>query len=245
MAQGARQSSLFAAEDFSVIYESFAQANFQAYDFDTIRNAMVEYMNNNYPENFNDWISSSEFVSLMELMAFLGHNLAFRNDLNTRETFLSTAERRESALRIAEFLGYTPTRNVVASGYVKINSIRTDEEVYDVNGSSLAGRFVQFSGTNNPDNYQNFLTIMNSILQSNSQFGQPFDKFTDSNNIRNEIYRTNSTNNDVVFDFTGTVNGARANFTAHSVYYNQSLNKLEEKTPNPYGVLDFLYRDDL
>ena len=244
MAQGARQSSLFAAEDFSVIYESFAQANFQAYDFDTIRNAMVEYMNNNYPENFNDWISSSEFVSLMELMAFLGHNLAFRNDLNTRETFLSTAERRESALRIAEFLGYTPTRNVVASGYVKINSIRTDEEVYDVNGSSLAGRFVQFSGTNNPDNYQNFLTIMNSILQSNSQFGQPFDKFTDSNNIRNEIYRTNSTNNDVVFDFTGTVNGARANFTAHSVYYNQSLNKLEEKTPNPYGVLDFLYRDD-
>ena len=244
MAQGARQSSLFAAEDFSVIYESFAQANFQAYDFDTIRNAMVEYMNNNYPENFNDWISSSEFVSLMELMAFLGHNLAFRNDLNTRETFLSTAERRESALRIAEFLGYTPTRNVVASGYVKINSIRTDEEVYDVNGSSLAGRFVQFSGTNNPDNYQNFLTVMNSILQSNSQFGQPFDKFTDSNNIRNEIYRTNSTNNDVVFDFTGTVNGARANFTAHSVYYNQSLNKLEEKTPNPYGVLDFLYRDD-
>jgi len=244
MAQGARQSSLFAAEDFSVIYESFAQANFQAYDFDTIRNAMVEYMNNNYPENFNDWISSSEFVSLMELMAFLGHNLAFRNDLNTRETFLSTAERRESALRIAEFLGYTPTRNVVASGFIKINSIRTDEDVYDVNGSSLAGRFVQFSGTNNPDNYQNFLTIMNSILQSNSQFGQPFDKFTDSNNIRNEIYRTSSVDNDVVFDFTGTVNGARANFTAHSVYYNQSLNKLEEKTPNPYGVLDFLYRDD-
>ena len=44
MAQGARQSSLFAAEDFSVVYESFAQANFQAYDFETIRNAMVEYI---------------------------------------------------------------------------------------------------------------------------------------------------------------------------------------------------------
>ena len=54
MAQGARQSSLFAAEDFSVIYESFSEANFQAYDFETIRNAMVEYINTNYPENFND-----------------------------------------------------------------------------------------------------------------------------------------------------------------------------------------------
>ena len=37
MAQGARQSSLFAAEDFTVAYESFAQANLKAYDFDTIR----------------------------------------------------------------------------------------------------------------------------------------------------------------------------------------------------------------
>ena len=244
MAQGARQSSLFAAEDFSVIYESFAQANFQAYDFDTIRNTMVEYMNNNYPENFNDWISSSEFVSLMELMAFLGHNLAFRNDLNARETFLSTAERRESALRIAEFLGYTPTRNVVASGYLKVNSIKTTEEVYDVNGNSLANKFVQFSGTNNPDTYQNFLTVMNAVLQSNSQFGQPFAKYTDSNNVSNEIYRTNSLNNEIVFDFTGKVNGGRATFGAHSVYYNQTLNKLEEKAPNPYGVVDLLYRND-
>ena len=87
MAQGARQSSLFAAEDFSVVYESFAQANFQAYDFDTIKNAMVEYIDTNYPENFNDWISSSESTSLLELMAFLGHNLAFRNDLNSRENY--------------------------------------------------------------------------------------------------------------------------------------------------------------
>lgn len=244
MAQGARQSSLFAAEDFSVIYESFAQANFQAYDFNTIRNAMVEYMNNNYPENFNDWISSSEFVSLIELMAFLGHNLAFRNDLNTRETFLSTAERRESALRIAEFLGYTPTRNVVANGYLKVDSIRTSEEIYDVNGNSLANRFVQFSGTNNPENYQNFLTVINSVLQSNSKFGQPFDKFIDRNNIRNEIYRTNSINNDVVYSFSGKVNGGRATFGAHSVYYNKDLGKLEEKTPDPYSVIDLLYRDD-
>ena len=51
MAQGARQSSLFAAEDFSVVYESFSEANFQAYDFETIRNSMVEYINNNLPMN--------------------------------------------------------------------------------------------------------------------------------------------------------------------------------------------------
>ena len=121
MAQGARQSSLFAAEDFSVVYESFSEANFQAYDFETIRNTMVDYINNNYPESYNDWINSSEFVSLIELMAFLGHNLAFRADLGQRENYLSTAERRDSALRIANFLGYAPSRHVVANGFLKVD----------------------------------------------------------------------------------------------------------------------------
>ena len=66
MAQSIRQRNLFAAEDFTVVYDSFAQANFQAYDYDTIRSAMVDYIRDNYPENYNDWISSSEFVALLD-----------------------------------------------------------------------------------------------------------------------------------------------------------------------------------
>lgn len=243
MAQGARQSSLFAAEDFSVVYESFAQADFQAYDFDTIRNSMVNYISTNYPENFNDWISSSEFVSLMELMAFLGHNLAFRNDLNSRENYLSTAERRESALRIAEFLNYTPTRNIVANGLLKVDSIKTNQVVYDLDGRSLANVDVQFDDVTDPDTYQNFLTIMNAIFQNSSQFGSPYARFT-SNNVKNEIYRTNSASADVTFNFSGNVSGTRATFNIHSVYYNQQLKRIEEKTPNPYGVFDMLYKND-
>ena len=243
MAQGARQSSLFAAEDFSVIYESFAQANFQAYDFDTIKNAMVEYIDTNYPENFNDWISSSEFTSLIELMAFMGHNLAFRNDLNSRENYLSTAERRDSALRIAEFLGYNPTRNVVASGYLKIDSIKTTETVYDVDGNSLANVDLQFEDVSDPSTYQNFVTIMNSIFISSNQFGTPYSKFT-RDGITNEIYRTKSTNAEPSKEFNGSISGSRATFGAHSVYYNSMLNRIQEKTPNPYSALDLIYRND-
>jgi len=243
MAQGARQSSLFAAEDFSVVYESFSEANFQAYDYETIRNTMVEYINNNYPENFNDWISSSEFVSLVELMAFLGHNLAFRADLASRENYLSTAERRESALRIAEFLGYTPTRNIIASGYLKVESVRTSEHVYDVDGNSLANQTVQFEDVTDPDTYQNFITIMNAIFQSSSRFGSPYAKFT-KNGIQNEIYRTSSVNNTNSQTFTGNVNGRSASFSLHSVSYNSTTNTLIEKNPNPYGVIDMLYRND-
>ena len=243
MAQGARQSSLFAAEDFSVIYESFAQANFQAYDFDTIKNAMVEYIDTNYPENFNDWISSSEFTSLLELMAFLGHNLAFRNDLNSRENYLSTAERRDSALRIAEFLGYNPTRNVVASGYLKIDSVKTTETVYDVDGNSLANVDLQFEDVTDPTAYQNFITVMNSMFGSSNQFGTPFSRSV-RDGITNEIYRTSSTNAEPSYEFNGSISGSRAVFGAHSLYLNSSTNRIQEKTPDPNGLLDIVYRND-
>jgi hypothetical protein len=243
MAQGARQSSLFAAEDFSVVYESFAQANFQAYDFDTIKNAMVEYIDTNYPENFNDWISSSEFTSLLELMAFLGHNLAFRNDLNSRENYLSTAERRDSALRIAEFLGYNPTRNVVASGYLKIDSVKTSETVYDVDGNSLANVDLQFEDVTDPVFYQNFITVMNSIFAGSNQFGTPFSRSV-RDGISNEIYRTTSIGAEPSYEFNANISGTRAVFGAHSLYYNTNSNRIQEKTPDPFGALDILYKND-
>lgn len=243
MAQGARQSSLFAAEDFSVIYESFSQANFQAYDFSTLRTAMVDYIRINYPEDFNDWITSSEFVSLIELLAFLGHNLAFRADLASRENYLSTAERRESALRIAEFLGYTPTRNVVSDGYLKINSIRTTERLYDVDGNSLANQEIYFEDVVDPDTYQNFLTIMNAVFTVGSQFGTPYAKTT-LNGIQNEIYRTKTTNSRAVETFSATINGQSLPFEFYSVYHNQNDNVIEERTPEPTRGFDILYRND-
>ena len=74
MTQNARQQTLFLAEDFDVIYESYTQANFQAYDYDTIRENMVEYIRLTYPDNFNDWVESSEFVALLDLIAQFGHS---------------------------------------------------------------------------------------------------------------------------------------------------------------------------
>ena len=44
MAQAERQSNLFAAEDFRTIYRTFSEINFTAYDFDTIKTAMIEYL---------------------------------------------------------------------------------------------------------------------------------------------------------------------------------------------------------
>ena len=137
MTQTVRQNKLFAAEDYTAVYESYVNANFQAYDFDTIRTSMVDYVRENYPENYNDWVESAEFVAILDVVAQLGHNLAYRLDMNTRNNFLSTAQRQESVLKLAEFLGYQPKRNLAASGHIKVTSIKTTEKEPGRTGSRL------------------------------------------------------------------------------------------------------------
>ena len=165
-----RQDVLFAAEDFTAVYQSFSQANFKAYDFDTIKASMVDYIRLNYPEDYNDWIQSSEFISLIDLIAYIGHSLAFRLDFAVRENFMETAQARESVLRLARFLGYNPTRNKNSVGTIKVKSVRTDEIIFDSDGNSLANTDVVWNDSANPNAYEQFLSIMNSAFNSTSQF---------------------------------------------------------------------------
>ena len=111
-----RQNRLLLAEDWKKVYQSFRNAEFKSYDFDNLRRTMINYLRQNYPEDFNDYIESSEYLALIDMIAFLGQNLSFRIDLNARENFLETAERRESILRLARLLSYNVTRNQAANG---------------------------------------------------------------------------------------------------------------------------------
>ena len=124
MSQIVRQNNLFAAEDWKTIYRSFSQANFTAYDYDSIRSTMLNYISVNYPEDFNDYIESSEYLALVDLIAFLGQNISFRTDLNARENYIELAERRESVLRLARLISYNPKRNVPANGLLKLESFK-------------------------------------------------------------------------------------------------------------------------
>ena len=114
MAYSDRQNNLFAAEDWKIAYKAFSNIDFTSYDFNTLRLSMVNYIKQNFPENFNDYIESSEFISIIELLAFVSQSLAFRMDMNSRENFLETAERRESVFKLARMLGYSPRRRVPA-----------------------------------------------------------------------------------------------------------------------------------
>src|SRR6056297_2581420 len=168
-----RQNRLLVAEDWKRVYQTFRNAYFQSYDFDNLRRTMINYLRQNYPEDFNDYIESSEYLALIDLIAFLGQNLSFRIDLNARENFLETAERRESILRLARLISYNPKRNLAANGLLKIDTVKTTESVVDSSGLNLSGITVRWNDRGNNNYREQFTKILNAALPSSNTIGNP------------------------------------------------------------------------
>ena len=238
-----RQTNLFIAEDWRVLYRAFSEVNFAAYDFDTIRSALIDYIRINFPEDFNDWIESSEFVALIELLAYLGQSLAFRTDLNTRENFLDTAERRESVLRLARFISFVPSRNRPAQGLVKITRLLTTQPLIDSNGQNIANRTIRWNDPNNPDWFEQFILILNSIFSSTNPFGRP-NKLGQVNNIRTELYTLNNEPSaNRVFPFNISINGESLPFEIVNTDFT-SGETFFEREPDPEDPLHLVFRSD-
>ena len=173
---------------------------------------MITYLRENYPEDFNDYIESSEYLALIDLVAFLGQNLAFRFDLNARDNFLELADRRESVLRLARLLSYNPKRNQAANGLLKITSIKTSESIIDSNGRNLSNQTVVWNDSANTNWHEQFIKIINAGLPSTSQYGKPQDSGI-VGGIRTQQYRFNATNTDApIYSFTKSIDGRNMDF---------------------------------
>lgn len=173
------------AEGFEVAYKAFQNINFNAFDYHTIKQSMVDYVKLYFPENFNDFIESSEFIALLELFAYLGELVAYRQDVNAQENLLDFAQRKQSVLRLAKFISYKASRNIPARGLVKIESVSTTERIMDTTGAQLGNRIIKWNDQNNPNWKDQFLTVMNRVFLS------PFG--TVSSNDRVQV-------NDVLFE---------------------------------------------
>ena len=243
MSTSERQNSLFVSEDWTKIYQTFKDADFQSYDFETLRTTMVQYLRNNYPEDFNDYIESSEFIALMDLIAYFGQSLAFRQDLNARENFLETAQRRDSVLRLAKLLSYHPKRNQPARGMLKISSIQTTESVFDSTGRNLADSFIVWNDSTNPDYLEHYAVILNAAMTSSQSFGNPGLKGTLSG-ISTEIYEINLIPDTIpVVPFVADVAGQSMTFEVVNGTF-QGKDYVYEASPKPGNTFNTFYRQD-
>ena len=238
-----RQNNLLINQDWKKIYQSFKNADFQSYDFENLRRTMITYLRTNYPEDFNDYIESSEYLALVDLVAFVGQSIAFRVDLNARENFLELAERRDSVLRLARLISYNAKRNIPAQGLLKFTTVRSTETIVDSNGRNLAGQVVTWNDPANSNWYDQFIKIINAAMPSTQQFGNPAAKDT-IYGIPTSQYRFQSTNANVpVYGFTKTVAGRSMNFEITSTTFSGQP-YIYEEAPKLGNRLACIYRND-
>lgn len=243
MAITTRQNRTLAAEDWTRVYQSFRNADFQSYDFETLRKSMIDYIRLNYPENFNDYIESSEYVALIDLIAWLGQNLAFRTDLNARENFIDTAERRDSILKLAKLINYNPKRTISASGLLKVDSISTTESVFDSDGVNLANIAISWNDPSNENWLEQFRTVTNAALINSQIIGKPGNTNTISG-VRTDEYAINLTSTqEPIIRFQDTVNDVNLSFEAVSAS-SVGQNYLYELPPFVGQNFNILYRND-
>ena len=243
MAQTTRQTNLLVNQDWTKVYQSFTNADFTSYDFETLRNSMINYLKTYYPETFNDFLESSEYLALIDMIAFLGQSLAFRTDLNARENFMDTAQRRDSILKLARMLSYNPHRNTAASGLLKIDSIKTSESVYDSNGINLANSTVHWNDLTNDNWLEQFTSIINATLISSEQIGKPGNSQL-INNIQTDEYSISLNPNSLpVAPFNVNIQGNNVGFEAVSAT-SVGQQYIYADDPTKAGQFNILYQND-
>ena len=243
MAINERQVGLLAAEDWQKVYQSFREADFQSYDFATLRKSMIDYLQLYYPEDFNDFVESSEYIALIDLIAFMGQSLAFRADLNTRENFIDTAERRDSILRLARLVSYSPKRSVPANGFLKFQSVTTSETLRDSTGKNISNTVINWNDTANPDWEEQWNTIINAAMITGQKVGKPGNSQT-LNGVKTQEYTFQIDNASLsVFPFQKSVDGTKTNFELVSpTTLNQQY--VYEENIAPDGTFQVLYKND-
>jgi len=243
MTTTSRQNNLILNEDWTRIYQTFKSADFKSYDFENLRRVIIAYFRENYPEDFNDYIESSEYLALIDAIAFLGQSLAFRIDLASRENFIELAERKESVLRLAKMLSYNAKRNIASKGLLKFDTVSTTESVLDNNGKNLAQQTIVWNDPTNSNWAEQFITVLNASMADNTVFGRSQGTSV-IDDIATDQYRFRTASTDVpIFTFTKIVAGRSMTFELVSTGF-KGKEELYEEPPVPGNQLGFVYRND-
>jgi hypothetical protein len=243
MTTTSRQNNLILNEDWTRIYQTFQSADFKSYDFENLRRVIIAYFRENYPEDFNDYIESSEYLALIDAIAFLGQSLSFRIDLASRENFIELAERKESVLRLAKMLSYNAKRNVAGKGLLKFDTVSTTESVLDANGKNLAQQTIVWNDPTNQNWAEQFVSVLNAAMTDNTVFGRSQGSAV-IDNIQTEQYRFRTASRDVpIFSYKKVVAGRQMPFELVSTGF-KGKEELYEEPPVPGNQVGFVYRND-
>jgi hypothetical protein len=230
------------AENWERSYQAFQQINFSAWDYDTIKESMLDYLKMYYPEDFNDFIESSELIALIETFAYAAELIAYRLDMNASENFMSVAQRKESALRLAKFLSYNPSRNIPARGLVKITTVSTSEVLFDSNNNNIANKAIRWNDATNPNWKEQFVLVLNKVFEQDFGSILPADR-AQVQDVLFEVYTLNNNPLDKnVVKYSASVSGNVYPMELVPVQLNE--NGPFERRPEKNQQLNMMYLND-
>lgn len=176
------------AESWSTVYKAYQNINFSAFDYDSVKASLLDYIKTYHPENFNDFIENSEVVALVEVFSYVAELLAYRQDMNAHENFMSLAQRKQSVLQLAKYISYNAGRNLAPRGLTKMTSVQTSEDVFDSKGNNLANKRINWNDTNNSNWREQFFIVMNLVMEQEYGSVAPNDRIQ-VDDVVFELYR--------------------------------------------------------
>ena len=65
--------------------------NYLSKDFDSIKTSLIEFIQQNFPNDFQDFNEASGGMALLEMMAYVGDVLSFNIDRQVNEAYINRA----------------------------------------------------------------------------------------------------------------------------------------------------------
>lgn len=94
---------------------SLRSLDFSGLDYDTARQALLEYIKTYFPDKFNDFVASNGIVMMTELVASAVAKLSLRSDLLAQEATLATATQEESVVNHLSLINQKLIRQTAAT----------------------------------------------------------------------------------------------------------------------------------
>jgi hypothetical protein len=135
-------------------------------DFGDIRQNLIDFAKNYFPQTYNDFNESSPGMMFIEMASYVGDVLSYYTDVQLRESILEQAQEKSNVFAIAQSFGYKPKLYVPAT---------TDLTVYQLLPSIG-------SGDNVSPNWDYALTIAEGMAVGSSTNGNV--QFTTINKVR-------------------------------------------------------------
>ena len=97
------------------------EVNYLGRDFTDIRENLIEFAKNYFPNQYNDFNEASPGMMFVEMASYVGDVLNYYVDNQFRETLLQFAEERKNVLAIAQSYGYKPKLATPASVQLSVS----------------------------------------------------------------------------------------------------------------------------